>query len=176
MCQLRITLEVLLLTVTFKCFSIGEHQTHTFWVTPNSQQESCQDSTPCYTVDEYYQQNTSIFSTSNATWIFLKGRHFIETSNITIAIINSQNVTWRGDTVKETSLYFVKGRRPLLIENCRKVTFQSLVISILAESAILTIENTESMNMVDVIWQTVFETDFQMFDLAGNNVISFPLQ
>ena len=169
--QLRALTIVVVLTLATTYSTIGEHQTHTFWVTPNCQQESCQDSTPCHTVDEYYQQNTSIFSTSNATWIFLKGRHFIETSNITIAIINSQNVTWRGDTVKETSLYFVKGRRPLLIENCRKVTFQSLVISILAESAILTIENTESMNMVDVIWQTVFETDFQMFDLAGNNVI-----
>ena len=172
MCQLRITLEVLLLTVTFKCFSIGEHQTHTFWVTPNCQQESCQDSTPCHTVDEYYQQNTSIFSTSNATWIFLKGRHFIETSNITIAIINSQNVTWRGDTIKETSLYFVKSRQPLLIENCRDVTLQSLGISILAENAVLNVVNTDSMNMVGIIWQTVFQTDFKIRDLTGSSFIN----
>ena len=63
-----------------------------FWVATSADQ--CGNKTSC-NVLEGYQKNSTIFSTSNSTWIFLKGRHFMRKLNIVIREAN--NITWTGE-------------------------------------------------------------------------------
>ena len=76
------------------CSSLtGESLYHTFWVTPSTEQ-GCGNRTPCDTIGGYYK-NQRIFSTSNATWIFLNGHHQVSRElNISL----TENVTLKGLT------------------------------------------------------------------------------
>ena len=65
---------------------------HVFWVAPNATQ--CGDRTPCQTLDNYNEYNSSFFSKSHTKWIFLGGMHFLR-SRITIE--NAVNVTLTGE-------------------------------------------------------------------------------
>ena len=81
-----------LLFVTCSSLATGESLYHTFWVTPSTKQ-GCGNRTPCDTIGGYYNQTNDIFSTSNATWIFLNGHHQVSRKfNISL----TENVTLKG--------------------------------------------------------------------------------
>ena len=84
---------LILLIVAFICLSTttGESLYHTFWVTPSTEQ-GCGNRTPCDTIDGY-GQNKSIFSTSNTTWMLLKGSH---RTRLDITISLAANITFKG--------------------------------------------------------------------------------
>ena len=67
-------------------------QERVFWVAPSLDQ--CGSMTPCNTLEEY-QRNSTVFSTSHSTWIFLKGGHFMARSDIVIS--GATNITWTGE-------------------------------------------------------------------------------
>ena len=109
--------------VVFSSFysTTGESLYHTFWVTPSTEQ-GCGDRTPCDTIDGYYNQNGSIFSTSNATWIFLEGVHSRKLSaNLTV---EAENVALKGIPDKHVTLQIQK----IVFEEYRNVTMANLHI------------------------------------------------
>ena len=65
---------------------------HVYWIAPNATQ--CGDRTPCQTLDDYTEYNSSLFSTSHTKWIFLPGVHHVKTS---VIIENAVNVTLTGE-------------------------------------------------------------------------------
>ena len=86
-------LKIIFLIVSCK-LQLSDCRNHTFWVTPMTGQ-NCHNRTPCNTTVEYYQQNNSIFSTSNSTWIFLNGTHEFKTN---MGVISSaEHVTFKGE-------------------------------------------------------------------------------
>ena len=64
---------------------------HVYWIAPNATQ--CEERTPCYTLD-YYNYNSTLFSTSHTKWIFLPGVHHIRTP---VIIENAVNITLTGE-------------------------------------------------------------------------------
>ena len=81
-----------LLFVAYSSITTGESLYHTFWVTPSTEQ-GCGNRTPCDTIGGYYNQAKDIFSTSNATWIFLNGHHQVSRE---LNISSTENVTLKG--------------------------------------------------------------------------------
>ena len=65
---------------------------HVYWIAPNATQ--CGDRTPCQTLDDYNEYNSSLFSKSNTKWIFLSGVHYMKSY---ITIRNAVNVTLTGE-------------------------------------------------------------------------------
>ena len=65
---------------------------HVYWIAPNATQ--CGQRTPCYTLDDYNEYNSSLFSTSHTKWIFLPGVHRIQSP---IIIENAVNITLTGE-------------------------------------------------------------------------------
>ena len=97
----------------------GESLHHTFWVTPSTEQ-GCGDRTPCDTIDGY-GQNKSIFSTSNATWIFMQGEHQV---NVDFTINSAIHVAL---TAEEQPL-IIFNNSFLKIEDSRDITIQWLTV------------------------------------------------
>ena len=83
---------IFLLFVACSSLATGESLYHTFWVTPSTEQ-GCGNRTPCDTIDGYYSHTKDIFSTSNATWIFLNGHHQVSRE---LNILLTENVTLKG--------------------------------------------------------------------------------
>ena len=84
------------------CLSLSAHCVQseqlstTFWVAPHLGRCHGPDNVtlePCNTLAGY-QQDRNIFSTSNSTWIFLKGEHAMD--DIPIRVQNAANITWMG--------------------------------------------------------------------------------
>ena len=69
-----------------------------FWVAPSLEQcgrgTAATAKEQCNTL-EGYQKNSSIFSTSHSTWIFLKGEYHIVDSPIIVSGVT--NITWTGE-------------------------------------------------------------------------------
>ena len=141
---------VLLLFVACSSITTGESLYHTFWVTPSTKQV-CGNRTPCDTIDGYYNQAKDIFSTSNATWIFLNGPHRklgeLEISmakNIIIKglegncylqlayikIQNSSNISIQNMDIKTTSLIIVNISGFLMKDSSIKKFSSSAFLSI----------------------------------------------
>ena len=129
-------------------------------MTPNYQ-TSCQNRTPCDTIDGYYQKNSSIFSTSDVTWFFLEGEHFIAERDI--AIKRAQNVKIKGDHyLKSTSIYFAQIHSPLEINFSKNITIEYLKIYTFGDDYRLTTEFQHVHNLIikNVKWFTASAADF----------------
>ena len=87
-------LTVVVATSRFNATEVHHDQHQTFWITPSTQQ-GCGNRTPCNTIEGYYNQNKSIFSTSNATWIFLQGVYNASGQRIKLSVISAQNVIFK---------------------------------------------------------------------------------
>ena len=70
----------------------GVHGQHTYWIASNTSQ--CGGRTPCQTLDSYAKDNASLFSTSHAMWVFLRGEHYL---SVDIFILYSMNITLTGE-------------------------------------------------------------------------------
>ena len=88
------SLLLMLLTTTSTDCSAALMQRTTFWVAPSI--EECQAKSPCSTLAGYQEDSINIFSTSHATWVFLKGYHRMLPTPIVVS--GAENVTWTGET------------------------------------------------------------------------------
>ena len=73
-------------------WSTGQSQHTTFWVAPTVSE--CQGRLRCNTLAGYQGDNPTIFSTSDATWIFMWGTHQMLPTPIIVS--GARNVTWTG--------------------------------------------------------------------------------
>lgn len=80
------------------CLAASSEEGTVFWVAPTLDQCGNRTTTSskvqCNTLAGY-QKNSSIFSISHATWIFLKGEHYMNYSPITVS--GTTNITWIGE-------------------------------------------------------------------------------
>ena len=97
---------------------------NTFWV--SSTDQDCVNGPSCDTLDGYYQRNSSIFSTSNSTWIFLKGSHNI---TFTLQIIGAESVTFEGESESYCKLLFMYGAS-VEIKESRDIIFQYMTLKL----------------------------------------------
>ena len=81
---------------------------------------------PCDTLDGYYQRNNSIFSTSNSTWIFLKGSHNI---TFTLQILGAESVTFEGESESCCKLLLMHGAS-VEIKESRDIIFQYMTLNL----------------------------------------------
>ena len=86
-------LLMLLLAASTGCYAVTTQRT-TFWVAPTLAE--CQDRAHCNTLAGYQNKSTNVFSTSHATWVFLKGHHLMLPTPIVVS--GAENVTWAGET------------------------------------------------------------------------------
>ena len=86
-------LLMLLLAASTGCSAVTTQRT-TFWVAPTLAE--CQDRAHCNTLAGYQEDSTNVFSTSHATWVFLKGYHLMLPTPIVVS--EAENVTWTGVT------------------------------------------------------------------------------
>ena len=86
-------LLMLLLAASSGCSATPTQRT-TFWVAPTV--ADCQIKLPCNTLAGYQNDSTNVFSTSHATWVFLKGYHLMLPTPIVVS--GAENVTWTGET------------------------------------------------------------------------------
>ena len=142
-----------------------------FWVTPHYQ-KSCHNRTPCDTIDGYYQRNSSIFSTSDVTWIFLEGEHF--TAERGIVIERAQNVTIKGNLNFNSSIYFAQIECPLVISFSKNVTIENLKIHFFRDTKYvhqtevhLKIVLVHNLIIENITWLTASATYFGCYDISG---------
>ena len=81
---------------------------------------------PCDNLDGYYQRNSSIFSTSNSTWIFLNGSHNI---TFTLQILGAESVTFEGESESCCKLLFMYGAS-VEIKESRDIIFQYMTLNL----------------------------------------------
>ena len=98
-CHLKLKMPViwslllmLLLAVSTGC-SAASTQNFTFWVAAS--EGECHGKQHCNTLARYQEDSTSVFSTSHATWVFLKGYHLMLPTPIVVS--GAENVTWTGE-------------------------------------------------------------------------------
>ena len=158
--------NILLLYLTYTYLTTGESLYHTFWVTPSTEQ-GCGNRTPCNTIEGYYNQSKSIFSTSNATWIFLEGIHLIPGKYSTV-ISSIKNVRFSGISTQATTLLI----NDLKISYSVNITIEKLTIKngfnekkLL--NTVLTVEN--------IINLTLFQVEM-VKKLRTDSVVSFHIQ
>ena len=82
---------VIIIVTSFQSIEASS-QGRVFWVA--SSLDHCGSKTPCNTLGGY-QSNSTVFSTSHSTWIFLKGEYFMAESDIVISGVT--NITWTGE-------------------------------------------------------------------------------
>ena len=97
---------------------------NTFWV--SSTDRDCVNGPSCDTLDGYYQRNSSIFSTSNSTWIFLKGSHNI---TFTLQILEAESVTFEGESESCCKLLLMHGAS-VEIKESRDIIFQYMTLNL----------------------------------------------
>ena len=98
---------------------------NTFWVLPSTDRD-CVNRRPCDTLDGYYQRNSSIFSTSDSTWIFLNGSHNI---TFTLQILGAESVTFEGESESCCKLLFMYGAS-VEIKESRDIIFQYMTLNL----------------------------------------------
>ena len=111
----------LMLFLLVSCYNKPQASGHTFWVIPSAEQD-CEDRINCNTLEEYYKQNKSIFSTANSAWIFLEGNHFLYKSSLHVN--QTENVTFEAYSDNKVAI-FRQGNQ-ISIENSANVSFHGL--------------------------------------------------
>ena len=89
---IRSSLFLFLLVEAATKWSAGQHQGSTFWVAPTIAE--CIGKPKCNTLAGYQGLSSTIFSTSNATWIFMWGTH--QMLPTPIVVFGARNITWTG--------------------------------------------------------------------------------
>ena len=92
MCAIQSSLFLFLLVEAATKWSGGQHQGSTFWVAPTVAE--CIGKPKCNTLAGYQGLSPTIFSTSNATWIFMWGTH--QMLPTPIVVFGARNITWTG--------------------------------------------------------------------------------
>ena len=162
------TTTLLLVLLAVCCCVVNESLGYTFWVTPNYQ-TSCQNRTPCDTIDGYYQKNNSIFSTSDVTWFFLEGEHFITKRNIEIK--RAQNVKIKGEHYLKSSIHFlyhlvIDYSKNIIIENLKMYFFRDLDYKVIYELH-LSISHVHNLTMKNIKWFTSSAANVAFFEITG---------
>ena len=109
------------LFISFTLSTAEKAQNDIFLVTPLYGQY-CQNRAPCHTLEDYNQQNSSIFSTSNVTWIFLEGNY---TVSFVLEIFGAENIIFKGEREGCCELIFTSGASILEAKN---ILFKNLKI------------------------------------------------
>ena len=89
--------------------------------------QPCPDRVPCKTLQEYIEENSTIFHTSDVTWVFLAGQHDLHGPTL---MRNVHNVTLLGhalpDELTHLGSKFINGC--LLLQNASSITLQYLAV------------------------------------------------
>ena len=146
-------LKIIFLIVSCK-LQLSDCRNHTFWVTPMTGQ-NCHNRTPCNTTAEYYQQNNSIFSTSNSTWIFLKGTHKFKTN---MGVISSaEHVTFKGE-YPDCCLVHIRTKRVwVYLNHGQFIGFENLHFAAGSDTwtSFIVVNNTNGLTFSNVHFQGI---------------------
>ena len=140
-----------------------------FWVAPSLEQcgrgTAATAKVQCNTL-EGYQKNSSIFSTSHSTWIFLKGEHNMAYSPIIVSGIT--NITWTGEETCALGMV----RCVISIPACKRY-FSGYYTS---HFTTIAIQNTQSIKFVFLTFSTTLQSTMlcDLNELRGNNVTLYP--
>jgi predicted outer membrane repeat protein len=95
------------------------------YVTPTD--ECPDDKTPCYTLEEYANQQATYF-TNNSIFCFFPGLHKLEES---IRITNTHNLSFDGVLDNEVVIIAFRSAASILWKNCSDIEITSLIITLL---------------------------------------------
>ena len=160
------------ITTFITCLLLGTLSASTeegavFWVAPSLEQcgrgTTATAKEQCNTL-EGYQKNSSIFSTSHSTWIFLKGEHHIVDSPIIVSGVT--NITWTGEEACALSMV----RCAIFIPACKRLHYRDRLL----HRTTVTVQNSQAIQIMLLMFSTTLKGTLSCNDLYDNNVILYP--